>query len=52
MCHEFWRYEQERAEEEEARKRAQEMIDKARAAPPAAPKQPVTAETEEETLPA
>jgi F0F1-type ATP synthase membrane subunit b/b' len=51
MCHEFWRYEQERAEEEEARKRAQEMIDKARVAPPT-PKQPVTAETEEEAVPA
>jgi hypothetical protein len=51
MCHEFWRYEQERAEEEEARKRAQEIIDKARAAPPT-PKEPVAVEKVEETLPA
>ncbi len=51
MCHEFWRYEQERAEGEEARKRAQEMIENARSAPPVT-QEPATAPEEEEAVPA
>jgi hypothetical protein len=48
MCHEFWRYEQERLEEEQAKKRAQELIDKARSAPKTPKPAPVTAEKEKE----
>jgi hypothetical protein len=52
MCYEFWRYEQARAEEEAAKQRAQELIDKARSAkPPAARTEPAVAEAEKEPVP-
>jgi len=54
MCYEYWRSEQERAEEAKAKKRAQEMIEKARTSKPAPVDAPATAEREEEkeTIPA
>lgn len=53
MCYEYWRSEKMHSEEEEARKRAQEIIDKAKSATPA-PKagEPATSEKEKETVPA
>jgi hypothetical protein len=56
MCYEFWRSETTRAKEEAARQRAQELIDKAKAAKPARPAAPAdapaVAESEKETVPA
>jgi len=54
MCHEFWSYERRQAGEEEARKRAQEIIDKARASQPApqTSEPPAVVQESEETLPA
>lgn len=51
MCYEFWRQQQTR--EEEAKKRAQEMIEKVRTAP-SAPKttEPATEEKEKDGVPA
>lgn len=53
MCHEFWSYERRQAGEEEARKRAQEIIEKARASQPAPQaSEPPAVVQEDETLPA
>jgi len=54
MCHEFWSYQRRQAGEEEARKRAQEIIDKARATQPAPQtrEQPAVVQEDKETLPA
>jgi hypothetical protein len=53
MCYEYWRNEQQRGEEAKARKRAQEMIEKARNSKPVPPQeQPASAEQEQETVPA
>jgi hypothetical protein len=48
MCHEFWRFETTRIAEDAARKRALELIDKARTAAPAANDTVVASEQEEE----
>jgi hypothetical protein len=52
MCYEFWRSEQMKADEQEERKRAKEALDRAKARKPIAPQtvEPVTAETEAETV--
>jgi hypothetical protein len=53
MCYEYWHDRQARAAEEEAKKRAADIIEKARAgelAPP--PSQPATAGQDDETVPA
>lgn len=53
MCYENWITEKTRAEEEAARQRAQELIDKAKSAKPAPPPEtPVVADKEKETVPA
>jgi len=54
MCHEFWSYERRQAGEEEARKRAQEIIDKAKATQPApqTSELPAVVQEDKETLPA
>jgi hypothetical protein len=53
MCYENWITEKTRAEEEAARQRAQELIDKARAAKPMPPQEaPVVAEKDKEPAPA
>lgn len=54
MCHEFWRFETMRAAEDAARKRAQELIDKAKSTAPALNDAPAASEKEEEkvTIPA
>ncbi len=53
MCYEYWHSEKMHSEEDEAKKRAQELIEKARAAKPAPPaSEPATAEKEKETVPA
>ena len=53
MCHEFWRYEETRAADDAAKRRAREIIDKAKSAPPASPPaSPATSEKEKETVPA
>jgi hypothetical protein len=53
MCYEYWHDRQARAAEEEAKKRAAEIIEKAKTgelAPP--PSQPATAGQDDETVPA
>jgi hypothetical protein len=53
MCYEFWESEMLRVEEEAAKQRARELIDKARSAMPVAPQAaPVAAETEKQAVPA
>lgn len=55
MCYEAWRFERISAEEQAARQKAAELIDKVRATRPA-PEQPVPAgaeqQIEQETIPA
>lgn len=52
MCHEFWRYEEMHAADDAAKRRAQEIIDKAKSAQPASPPaSPATSEMEKETVP-
>ena len=50
MCYEFWRDQQKRAQDEEVKKRVQDMIEKAKTAP-VAPR-PSRKETDKETVPA
>jgi hypothetical protein len=53
MCYEYWHDRQTRAAEEEAKKRAADIIEKAKAGQPApSPSQPATAGQEQETVPA
>lgn len=53
MCYENWITEKTRAEEEAAKQRAQELIDKAKSAKPMPPQEaPAVAEKEKETVPA
>jgi len=53
MCYEYWNFRHMHSEEDEAKKRAQELIEKARSAKPAPQvSEPVTAEKEKETVPA
>ena len=53
MCYEYWQSQKMLSEEDEAKKRAQELIEKARSAKPAPQaNEPVTAEKEKETVPA
>jgi hypothetical protein len=53
MCYEFWSYERRQASEEEARKRAQELIEKAKASQPAPQvTEPAAVVQEDETIPA
>jgi hypothetical protein len=54
MCYEFWREEKMRAEEEEAKKKARELLEKSRSTKPVEPKKPAPAVVEEteETIPA
>lgn len=53
MCHEFWSYERRQAGEEEAKKRAQEMIEKAKASQPVPQAtEPAAVVQEDETIPA
>jgi len=54
MCYEYWHSEEARAEEEAARKRAQEMIEKAKSTKPVAPQEaPALSEAEQkDTVPA
>lgn len=55
MCHEFWSYERRQSSEEEARKRAQELIDKAKASQPVpqtSESSTVVQEQEDESIPA
>lgn len=52
MCYEYWHSQKMLSEEDEAKKRAQELIEKARSAKPASPaREPVTAEKEKEVVP-
>jgi hypothetical protein len=53
MCYETWHNQTMQSEEDQARKRAQDLIEKAKSAKPA-PKaaEPVTAEEDKETVPA
>jgi hypothetical protein len=53
MCYEYWHSQKMLSEEDKAKKRAQELIDKARSAKPA-PKanEPVPSEKDNETVPA
>jgi len=53
MCHEFWSHERRQSSEEEARKRAQELIEKAKASRPAPQAaEPAAVVQEDETIPA
>lgn len=53
MCHEFWRYDELRAADDTAKRRAQEIIDKAKSASPPSPSvSPATSEKETESVPA
>lgn len=53
MCYEYWHDRQTRTAEEEAKKRAADIIEKAKAGQPApSPSEPATAGQEQETVPA
>ena len=52
MCYEYWSFRPMQSEEEEAKQRARELMEKARSAKPAPPaSEPVSAEKENEAVP-
>lgn len=53
MCYEYWSFRHMQSEEEEAKQRARELIEKARSAKPVPQtSEPAVAEKENETVPA